>query len=54
MSSNSFKNEIYWQTILLHIMCTYLNMCKQMTVKMLLLHNNTWNQLTLCKQMINS
>ena len=32
-----------------------LNVCKQMTdVKLLLLHSNTWNQLTVCKQMIYS
>ena len=32
-----------------------LNVCKQMTnVKLLLLHSNTWNLLTVCKQMIKS
>ena len=35
-------------------MYIYLNVCKQMTdVKLLLLHSNTWNHLTVCKQMIN-
>ena len=32
----------------------YVNVCKQMAdVKLLLLHKNTWNHLTLWKQMIN-
>ena len=36
-------------------MYIYLNVCKQMTdIKLLLLHRNTWNNLTVCKQMINS
>ena len=36
-------------------MYDYLNACKQMTdVKYLLLHTYTWNNLTVCKQMINS
>ena len=36
-------------------MYIYLNMCKQMTdVKLLLLHSNNLNYLTVCKQMINS
>ena len=36
-------------------MYTHLNVSKQMTdVKLLLLHCNIWNPLTLCKQMINS
>ena len=26
----------------------YLNVCKQMTVKLLLLHSNTWNNSTVC------
>ena len=31
-------------------MYIYLNVCKQMTdVKLLLLHSNTWNHLTVCK-----
>ena len=35
-------------------MYIYFNVCKQMTdVKLLLLHSNTWNHLTMCKQMIN-
>ena len=30
----------------------YLNVCKQITdVKLLLLHRNTWNKLTMCKKM---
>ena len=33
----------------------YLNVYKQMTdVKLLLLHRDTWNNVTVCKQMINS
>ena len=37
-----------------HIMYIYLNVCKQMTdVKLLLLYSNTWNHLTVCKQIIN-
>ena len=36
-------------------MYIYLNVCLQMTdVKLLLLHTNIWNHLTLYKQMINS
>ena len=36
-------------------MYIHLTECKQMTyVKFLLLHKNTWNHLTLYKQMINS
>ena len=36
---------------LLHIKRIYLNVCKQMIdVKLLLLHNNSRNHLTLCKQ----
>ena len=32
-------------------MYIYLNVCKQMTdVKLLLLHNNTWNNLTVSKK----
>ena len=35
-------------------MYIYLNVCKQMTdVKLLLLYSNTWNHLTVRKQMIN-
>ena len=34
----------------INIMYIYLNVCKQMTdVKLLLLHSNTWNHLTVCK-----
>ena len=45
ISFNSFKNEITYKLF------TY----KQMTnVKVLLLHNNTWNHLTVCKQMIDN
>ena len=37
-----------------YIIYIYLNVCKQMTdVKSLLLHSNTWNHLTVYKQMIN-
>ena len=40
---------------LLHIMHICLNVCKQMTdVKLLLLHGDTQNHLTVCKQMIKS
>ena len=35
---------------LLHIIHIYLNVCKQMTVKLLLLHSNSGNHLTVCKQ----
>ena len=50
ISSNSFKNEITNKSF----MYINLNVNKQMTdVKLLLLHNNTWNHLTVCKQMIN-
>ena len=35
---------------LLRIIHIYLNVCKQMTnIKLLLLHNNIWNHLTVCK-----
>ena len=36
-------------------MYIYLNVCKQMTDVnfFLLLHSNTWNYLTVCKQIIN-
>ena len=35
-------------------MYIHLNACKQITdVKFLLLHRNTWNHFTVCKQMIN-
>ena len=40
---------------LLHIIHIYMNVCKQMTdVKLLLLHSNSRNQLTVCKQMRKS
>ena len=54
MSSNSFKNEITYK-LLTHKLCMYihLNDSKQMTdVKLLLLHSNTWNHLTVSMQMI--
>ena len=36
-------------------MSIYLNVCKQMNdVKLLLLHNNTWNHLTVNNEMIDS
>ena len=36
-------------------MYIHLNVCKQMIdVKLLLLHRNIWNHLTLCKEMIKS
>ena len=36
-------------------MYIYFNVCKQMTdIKLLLLHRNTWNLFTSCKQLINS
>ena len=55
ISSNPFKNEITKKLIVLYIMYIYLNVCKQMTdIQLLLLHSNTWNHLTVCKQMINS
>ena len=35
-------------------MYIYLDECKQMTdIELLLLHRNTWNHLTVCKQMIS-
>ena len=55
MSSNPFKNEIT-NKLLAYKSYRYihLNVCKQTTgVKLLLLHSNTWNYLTLRKQMIN-
>ena len=34
-------------------MYIYSNVCKQITdIKLLLLHNNTWNHLNVCKQII--
>ena len=36
-------------------MYNHLTMCKQMTtVKLLMLHSNTWNHFTMCKQMIKT
>ena len=53
INSNSFRNEITNE--LNSYMYIYLAACKQMTdVKLLLLHSNTWNHLTVYKQMINS
>ena len=50
---NSFKKLSYPQTNLFNIMYIHFNVCKQITVvKLLLLYRNTWNHLTLCKQMI--
>ena len=56
ISSNSLKNQITYKLVTYKwYMYIYLNACKQMTdVKLLLLHCNTWNHLTLYKQMINS
>ena len=49
ISSYSFKNEST-DKLIWHIMYSYLNLCKQMIdVKQLLLHRNTWNQLTVKK-----
>ena len=51
ISSNLYKNEITAKLIL-HIMYIYLNVCKQMTdVKLLLIHSNTWNHLTVLEKM---
>ena len=50
-SSNSFKSGSYRKINIIDIMYNYLNVCKQMTdVKLLLLHCNTWNHLTVGKQ----
>ena len=56
INSNSFKNEntnklfAYKSYMYIH-----LNGCERMTdVKLLLLHSNTWNHLTLSKQIINN
>ena len=47
MSSLSFAND-------LHIVHVRLKICKQMTdVKLLLLHSNTRNHLTVCKKCLN-
>ena len=48
ISSNSFNNEITYKFFSdKSYMYIYWNVCKQMTdVKFLLLHNNTWNHLT--------
>ena len=56
ISCNSYKNKNYVQTIRLKTyMYIHLSLCEQMTdFKLLLLPSNTWNQLTVCKQMINS
>ena len=56
ISSDSFKNEITYQLFIYKsYMYVYLNVFKQMTdVELLLLHSNTWNYLTVCKQIINS
>ena len=50
--SNSFKNEITYKLFTYKsYMYIYLNVCKQMAdVKLLLLHSNTWNHLTVCKK----
>ena len=55
-SSDSFKNEINYKLFPYKLyMYIRLNVYKQMTdVKLLFLHSNTWNHLTLCKQMINN
>ena len=55
ISSNPFKNKIT-NNLFTHkwYMHDHLTVCKQMTdVKLLVLHSNTWNFLTVCKQMIN-
>ena len=42
----------YRQANLLYILYIYFNVLKRMTdVKLLLVHRNTWNHLTVCKQM---
>ena len=48
MSSNSFKNEITCKPFTYKsYMYIHLHVCKQMTDgKLLLLHRNTWNHLT--------
>ena len=52
IGSNSFKNQIT-DKLIKHFMYLYLHVSKQM-IDAKLLHNKTWNHLTLCKQMINS
>ena len=47
---NTKENYLCQQTIHLQIMYIYLTMCKQMNgVKLLLLHDDTWNHLTVEK-----
>ena len=49
--SNSFKKLNNQLANLLHIMYVCLNVCKQMIdSKLLLLHNNNSNHLTVCKK----
>ena len=55
ISSNSFENEITYKLFdYKSYMCIHLNVYKMTNVKLLLLHRNTRNHLTECKQMINS
>ena len=56
ISSKSFKKEITYKLFFNRLyMYIYSNVCKQTTdVKLPLLHSNTWNHFTMCKQMINS
>ena len=52
ISCNAFKNEITYKLFTdKSYKYIYLNVCKQITnVKLLLLHSNTWNHLTLHKK----
>ena len=55
ISPNLSKNETAKIYSLTNHMYIHLNLYKEMTdVKLLLLRSNTWNILTLCKQMIDS
>ena len=56
ISFKSFKNEIT-NKLFTHKSYVYIHLKvgKQITIgKLLLLHSNTWNYLTMCKQMINN
>ena len=51
ISSDLFKNEITYKLFTYKsYMNINLNVCKQMSAKLLLLDRNTWNHLTVCKK----
>ena len=53
ISFKSFQNEIAKKNYsLMNYVYINLNVCQQM-MDVKLLHSNTWNHLTVCKQMIN-